>query len=245
MRPRRRVSPPVSLSFSGLRRLIAPPHHAQTNPGAAVAAELRAHGRWSLAFDAYPGVKFGVVVDGECRIAVRGRAAKTLRAGDVVLLGGAPPYVMASDMETPSRSANDFLRGTKKRVARLGSVGEKPIVHIVGARFALDRANAHLLVDVLPELVRIPADEATLGYESESAFSMAFRREVGRSPRAYRNRLETRLKVHLRGHREEQVGEEGRLRRLTPLESGATPHDHPHRVHLTPRRLGVTSLNWA
>jgi len=133
---------------------------ALLRPEAAVAAELRAHGRWSLAFDAYPGVKFGVVVDGECQIAVRGRAAKTLRAGDVVLLGGAPPYVMASDMQTPSRSANDFLRGTKKRVARLGSVGEKPIVHIVGARFALDRANAHLLVEALPELVRIPADEA-------------------------------------------------------------------------------------
>ena len=37
-----------------------------TGVGALVtAAELRAHGRWSLAFDAYPGVKFGVVVEGE------------------------------------------------------------------------------------------------------------------------------------------------------------------------------------
>jgi AraC-like DNA-binding protein len=133
---------------------------ALLRPEAAVAAELRAHGRWSLAFDAYPGVKFGVVVDGECRIAIRSRAAKTLRTGDVFLLGGAP-YVMASDMETPSRSANDFLRGTKKRVARLGSVREKPVVHIVGGRFALDRANAHLLVEALPEFVRIPAGEAS------------------------------------------------------------------------------------
>ena len=134
---------------------------ALLRPEAAVAAELRAHGRWSLAFDGYPGVKFGVVVEGECRIAIRGRAAKTLRAGDVFLLGGAPPYVMASDMETPSRSANDFLRGTKKRVARLGGVREKPVVHIVGGRFALDLANAHLLVEALPEFVRIPADEAS------------------------------------------------------------------------------------
>jgi AraC-like DNA-binding protein len=133
---------------------------ALLRPEAVVAAELCAHGRWSLAFDGYPGVKFGVVVAGECRIAVRGRAAKTVRAGDVFLLGGAPPYVMASDMETPSRSANDFLRSTK-RVARLGSVREKPAVHIVGGRFALDPANAHLLVEALPELVRIPADEAS------------------------------------------------------------------------------------
>jgi AraC-like DNA-binding protein len=132
---------------------------ALLRPEAAVAAELRAQGRWSLAFDAYPGVKFGVVVEGECRIAVRGRAAKTLRAGDVFLLGGAP-YVIASDMETPSRSANDFLRPRANRVVRIGSAREKPVAHVVGGRFALDLANAHLVVEALPEFVRIPAQAA-------------------------------------------------------------------------------------
>jgi AraC-like DNA-binding protein len=133
---------------------------ALLRPEAAVAAELRAHGRWSLAFDAYPGVKFGVVIEGECRIAIRGRAAKALRAGDVFLLGGVPPYVIASDMETPSRSANDLLRPTANRVARLGSAREKPVAHLVGGRFALDLANAHLLIEALPEFLRIPAGEA-------------------------------------------------------------------------------------
>ncbi|MFO0748331.1 MAG: AraC family transcriptional regulator [Myxococcota bacterium] len=133
---------------------------ALLRPEAAVAAELRAHGRWSLAFDAYPGVKFGVVIEGECRIAIRGRAAKPLSAGDVFLLSGAPPYVIASDMETPSRNADDFLRPTAKRVARLGRARETPVAHIVGGRFALDAAHAHLLLEALPALVRIPADEA-------------------------------------------------------------------------------------
>src|ERR1700759_5434091 len=79
---------------------------ALLGPEAILVAELRAHGRWSLAFDGYPGVKFGVVVEGECRVGIRGLAAKTLRAGDVYLLGGPPPYVVASDLETPSRSGN-------------------------------------------------------------------------------------------------------------------------------------------
>jgi AraC-like DNA-binding protein len=135
---------------------------ALLRPEAVLAAELRAHGRWSLAFDPYPpGVKFGVVVEGECLIAIRGRSANMLRAGDVFLLGGPPPYLMASDMETPSRSGSELFHGTRKRVVRLGSGRTKPVVHVVGGRFGLDLANARLLVEALPPLVRIPADEAS------------------------------------------------------------------------------------
>jgi AraC-like DNA-binding protein len=131
---------------------------ALLRPQAAVAAELRAHGRWSLSFDAAPGVKFGVVVKGECDVATRLGTVRRLRAGDVFLLGGA--YVIASDAETPSRSADDFLRTTTDRVALLGDPALEPVVHLVGGRFAVDPANAHLLVEALPELVHIPADEA-------------------------------------------------------------------------------------
>ena len=134
---------------------------ALLRPEAILVAELRAHGRWSLAFDSYPGVKFGVVVKGECLIGIQGRAAKRLRAGDVFLLGGPPPYLIASDLETPSRSAKELFRSTKKPVARLGSARAKPVVHIVGGSFVLDLANAHLLVEALPVFVRIPADEAS------------------------------------------------------------------------------------
>ncbi|MBM4779816.1 MAG: AraC family transcriptional regulator [Archangiaceae bacterium] len=129
-------------------------------PEAAVAAELRAHGRWSLAFDAYPGVKFGVVIEGACWLAMRGRATKRLRAGDVFLIAGAPPYVIASDLKAPSRDANDFLRPVGNRVARLGNTREKPVAHLLGGRFALEFENAHLLLQALPEFVRIPADES-------------------------------------------------------------------------------------
>jgi AraC-like DNA-binding protein len=134
---------------------------ALLRPEAVLAAELRAYGRWSLAFDGDPGLKFGVVVEGECRIGVRGRSAKTLRAGDVFLLGDPPTYVVASDMETPSQSAHQFFRSAKNRVARLGSVRARPVVHVVGGRFVLDRANAHLLLDALPAFVCIPAEEAS------------------------------------------------------------------------------------
>lgn len=134
---------------------------ALLRPESVLAAELRAHGRWSLAFDPDPAVKFGVVVEGECLIAIRGRAPKRLSAGDIFLLGGPPPFVVASDMETPSRSAKAFLSSAGARVARLGSQRAKPSVHLLGGHFLLDPTNAHLLVDALPPFVRIPAGEAT------------------------------------------------------------------------------------
>jgi AraC-like DNA-binding protein len=134
---------------------------ALLRPAAVLAAELVAHGRWSLEFAAAPAVKFGVVVAGECLIAVRGRAPKALHAGDIFLLGGPAPFVMASDMETPSRSAHEVLSRAGERVARLGNARAKPTVHLFGGHFLLEPANAHLLVDALPSFVRIPADEAS------------------------------------------------------------------------------------
>jgi AraC-like DNA-binding protein len=105
-------------------------------------------------------VKFGIVVEGECIFAIRGRAAKRLRAGDVFLLGGTPPYVMASDLETPSQSASEVLHRNEKHVVRLGSRRQKLVAYVIGGRFVLEVAHAHLLVAALPVFVRIPADRA-------------------------------------------------------------------------------------
>ena len=130
-------------------------------PQAVLAAELRARGRWSLAFEGQPGdVKFGVVVEGECLFAIPGRPAKTLRAGDVFLLGGPPPYVLASDLKTPSQSGSELLHRNRKHFIQLGGRRDKPLARVIGGRFLLNPAHAHLLIDALPVFVRIPADEA-------------------------------------------------------------------------------------
>ncbi len=134
---------------------------ALLRPRAVLAAEVRAHGRWSLEFAPDTAVKFGVVVAGECLIALRGRPPETLRAGDIFLLGGPPPFVIASDLETPSKSAQTLLGNNTARVIRLGRSRERPLVHLLGGHFTLDPSNSHLLADALPPLVRIPVEEAT------------------------------------------------------------------------------------
>lgn len=131
---------------------------ALLRPEVVLTAELCASGRWGLAFEGHPtDVKFGVVIEGECSLAIGGRA-KRLHAGDVFLLGAPPAYVVASDLGAPRQSAREVLHRTKKRVVRLGTKG--PVVRAIGGRFILDSANAHLLVEALPTFVRIPAEEA-------------------------------------------------------------------------------------
>jgi AraC-like DNA-binding protein len=137
---------------------------ALLRPQAVLAAELRAHGRWSIAFDRLPAVKFGAIVSGECLIGIRGRSATALRSGDFFLLSGPQPYFMASDVGAPSRNASELFGRTNERVAELGDRSgdrrAKPVVRAVGGHFVIDPVNAHLLVDALPPFVRIPADEA-------------------------------------------------------------------------------------
>src|SRR4051812_4331815 len=105
---------------------------ALVRPAVVLGAELRAHGRWSLAFDGDPNdVKFGVIVEGDCLFAIQGRTKK-LRAGDVFLLGGAPPYVIASNLDAPSQRGDEVIHRTDKPIVRLGSQREKPVVHAIG-----------------------------------------------------------------------------------------------------------------
>ncbi|MFO0617205.1 MAG: AraC family transcriptional regulator [Polyangiaceae bacterium] len=134
---------------------------ALVRPEAVVAAEIRARGPFHLTFEGHPGVKFGVVVAGACFMALRGRAPTRLRAGDVFLLGGQPAFSVGSDLEAPPRDANLLLRRTTGRIAEIGRARGEPVVRLIGARFALDPTHAHLLVDALPPMVRIPADEAS------------------------------------------------------------------------------------
>lgn len=59
-------------------------------------------------------------------------------------------------------------------------VGQPPLAYAIGWRMSLAKDALRTTDRAIGELA------FKLGYESESAFSMAFRREVGCSPRAYR-----------------------------------------------------------
>lgn len=130
-------------------------------PQTVVSAGLRASGRWGIHFEAYPHVKFGTVVAGHCVILLEGQR-RTVRceAGDVYLLGNPLPYVMASDVRVPRVEARALFSRASQGVVTLGAAGEEPTTHVVGGHFAFDASNAHLLMNALPPILRVPAAAA-------------------------------------------------------------------------------------
>ncbi|MFP2956284.1 AraC family transcriptional regulator [Myxococcus sp. 1LA] len=130
-------------------------------PRTVVSAELRVTGRWGIRFEGYPHVKFGTVVAGHCVILLEGRrTAVRCEAGDVYLLGNPPPYVMASDATVPRLEAHALFSRVTDGVVTLGVTGTAPATHIVGGHFVFDASNAHLLMQALPPILRVPAASA-------------------------------------------------------------------------------------
>ncbi|MCB9763902.1 MAG: AraC family transcriptional regulator [Alphaproteobacteria bacterium] len=125
-------------------------------PRAAIAAELRAHGPWRLAFTDHAGIKFGVIVQGGCGLFLPGRPAEALRAGDIFLLTRPPPYEMASDAAARPLVARSLFSGNDARTTIIGDASATPVLQAIGGHFDVDATNVHLL-ECLPMFVRIPA----------------------------------------------------------------------------------------
>ena len=119
-------------------------------------AGLHAGGPWALRFDPFPHVKLGIVVRGQCWLALEGHEPVLLREGDFYLLGDPPPYVLASALTEQPRAAEPLWETATDGAVRLGPEAEED-TYLCGGHFSFDDANASLLLDVLPPLVHVRA----------------------------------------------------------------------------------------
>jgi AraC-like DNA-binding protein len=119
---------------------------------------LTAAGPWALRFDPFPHVRFGIVVRGECELELEGEEPVQLREGDFFLLGNPPRYVMASSLDVRPRSAKALLATSLDGALRIRSDREAD-TFVCGGHFVFDDGNAPLLLDFLPTLVHIRADD--------------------------------------------------------------------------------------
>lgn len=91
------------------------------------------------------------MLDGSCFLAPDGIDAIELRKGDFVLLPVMPSFTLASDLDVSPTSVDFDL----SRETHYGVESDPPAMRMLGGYFHFDRANAPLLVKLLPAVVHV------------------------------------------------------------------------------------------
>lgn len=113
-------------------------------------------GRWSIRKPRYEDPAFCLLLQGSCFLHPDGLGAMELREGDFVLLPVMRGFTLASDLALqPKIEALDGSRET-----RHGDRSAPATMRMLGGYFRFDRANAQLLVRLLPPVVHIRREDA-------------------------------------------------------------------------------------
>lgn len=121
------------------------PHTAQAKP-------IEARGDWGVRYSAYNAPGFGLVIEGECLLAIDGTEPMRLACGDFLLFPATPGFAMFSKMGA------SFVQGQPSgRAARYGEPMGAPDFRMLGGSFQIACANAPLLLNLLPKMIHIRA----------------------------------------------------------------------------------------
>lgn len=112
-------------------------------------------GKWSVRKPRYEDPAFCLMLDGSCFLDPDGVGPLALEEGDFVLLPVMPSFTLASDPGIrPAHVAFDPSHET-----RHGEQSGPATMRMLGGYFHFDRANAQLLVRLLPPVVHIRREE--------------------------------------------------------------------------------------
>ena len=112
-------------------------------------------GEWSIRYERQEDPAFCLVLEGSCYLDADGIGVIELREGDFILLPRTPAFTLASDLALRPK----LVPPTQVRELRHGDASEPPNLRMLGGYFRFDRANAQLLVKLLPPVVHIRRDE--------------------------------------------------------------------------------------
>ena len=112
-------------------------------------------GTWSIRKPPYEDPAFCLLLNGSCFLEPDGSGALELNEGDFVLLPQMPSFTLASDLNlNPTPVALD-----PARESHYGNESEAATMRMLGGYFQFDRANAQLLVKLLPPVIHIKREE--------------------------------------------------------------------------------------
>jgi AraC-like DNA-binding protein len=112
-------------------------------------------GTWSIRYARHVDPGFCLMLEGSCFLDAEGVGVLELREGDFVLLPETPAFTLATDLgmrPTPVAPTNAPVRH--------GERSGPATMRMLGGYFHFDRANAGLLVKLLPRVVHVRRDEA-------------------------------------------------------------------------------------
>lgn len=128
-------------------------------PRTVVPAPLHAASPWAVRFDPFPHVRLGVVVDGQCWLNLDGHKPVLLSEGDFYLLGNPPPYTLGSSVDgVVARPATTLPHNTVGRGFRIGAEADEDS-YTCSVDFTFDAGDTSMLLDVLPPVVHVRADD--------------------------------------------------------------------------------------
>lgn len=113
-------------------------------------------GQWSIRKPRYEDPAFCLMLQGSCFLDPDGIEALELREGDFVLLPCMPGFTLASDLALKPKI--DVLDPSPE--TRHGDRSAPATMRMLGGYFRFDRANAQLLVRLLPPVVHIRREDA-------------------------------------------------------------------------------------
>jgi len=125
-------------------------------PKAVLSKIVSGAGKWSIRKPRYEDPAFCLLLDGSCFLVPDGVGPLELEEGDFVLLPAMPSFTLASDLDISPTP----LPLSDSRDIRYGAQSGALTMRLLGGYFRFDRANAPLLVKLLPPLVHIRRDDA-------------------------------------------------------------------------------------
>lgn len=128
---------------------------------AVVSTGLRARGNWAVRVAPVHALKCNVIKQGACELKV-GEAQWSLEEGSCFLVAADLPFVIGTDLNRVPRPAEEVFAGTRANDCAWLDAGPGRDFHCLGGRMGLSDP-ADFLVDVLPPVVVIRADEPIAG----------------------------------------------------------------------------------
>ncbi len=112
-------------------------------------------GKWSVCYEHQRHSGYCVILDGSCFLRIEGGETFALKQGDFILLPDTPAFTLTSDLALRPRP----IRPTPSRELHHGDKLGPRTMRMLGGYFRFAKANARLLVKLLPHVVHIQRDE--------------------------------------------------------------------------------------